>query len=119
MAFEIFKKLMRLLDQVDEVPDAKYLQGLKSQFQTLEHRLNLLEAYLQAPEGRAAPKVQEEQQKELRGALDQLSGAVQSTVQLLQRIQEGQRRNDDSLKSVQERLQLLERTVQSLSLKSA
>ena len=119
MAFDSVRKLKRLLDQMDEVPDAKFLQGLKSQFQTLEHRVNLLEAYLQAPEARPADKGQEEQSRELRGVIDQLTAAVQSTLQLLQRIQESQRRGEESFKTLQEKVELLERSVQSLSLKGA
>ena len=107
---------MALLDQMEEVSDLSNVKGLKAQASSLEQRVNLLEAYLQSPEGRGG-KASAEQ--ELKGALDQLSGAVQSTLALLQRLQEGQRRGDEGLKSVQEKLQLLERSVQALSLKSA
>lgn len=113
--FEKFRRLSRLLDDAEPLPEAAFLQGLKSQFQTLEQRVNLLEAYLQSEGGRGKGGNLDAVQS----ALSQLGASIQGTVQLLQTMQSTQKRNDEAMKTLKERLDKAERSIQSLSIKDA
>jgi hypothetical protein len=116
MAFESLKKLLNLPGRPEPAEAARAASEAQARFLAMEQRLNLLEAALQSS---ASGGASEEQSRELRSGLDQLAGALQSTVSLLQRVQEGQRRNEEALKAVREKLEMVERSLQSLSIKGA
>src|SRR5579864_2774503 len=115
--FEKLRRLQRLLDDAEQIPDPAFLHSLRSQFQSLEQRVNLLEAYLQS-DGKGADRPAANLEP-VQSALAQLGASIQSTMQMLQGMQSSIKRSEESMKGLRERLDRLERSVQALSIKAA
>jgi len=109
------KKLSQLVGEADSFPDPEFLRMMKSHFQALEQRVNLLEAYLQT-EGQGKGEVSIDR---VQSALAQVGVSIQSTLQVLKGMQEGQRRSEERLTEVRSRLEKVEAAVRSLSMRGA